>query len=97
MSEENTVTPTEETGGEVSYLGSISLEKEQVQKIIVGYLVSNNPDLKDLSEQQNALKFRPVWLTDESFMEVHFTRLGEDEEVDDASDSVDLSLTDEES
>ena len=94
MSEENTVTPTEETGGEVSYLGSISLEKEQVQKIIVGYLVSNNPDLKDLSEQQNALKFRPVWLTDESFMEVHFTRLGEDEEVDDASDSID---TDEES
>ena len=89
MSDENT---TETPAGETTYLGSISLEKEQVQKIIVNYLVSNNPDLQDLSEQQNTLKFRPVWLTDENFMEVHFTRLGEDEEP---IAGIDLSLTDE--
>tara|TARA_R100000664_G_scaffold33717_1_gene51685 strand:- start:1610 stop:1870 length:261 start_codon:yes stop_codon:yes gene_type:complete len=77
---------TEETGGEVTYLGSISLEKEQVQKIVVNYLVSHNPDLQDISDESNSLKFRPVWLTDDSFMEVHFTRLEET-----AEESIDLS------
>jgi len=95
MSDENTTNTTENTDGEVTYLGSISLEKDQVQKIIVNYLVSNNPDLQDLSEQQNALKFRPVWLTDENFMEVHFTRLEEQDNLTAEPDSVDLSLTDE--
>lgn len=77
---------TEETGGEVTYLGSISLEKEQVQKIVVNYLVSHNPDLQDISDENNSLKFRPVWLTDDSFMEVHFTRL-----EGTAEESIDLS------
>lgn len=94
MSEETTDV-TDQTEAEVTYLGSISLEKEQVQKIIVSYLVNNNPDLQGLSEQQDALKFRPVWLTDENFMEVHFTRRDTQDTTEDDSEGIDLSLTDE--
>tara|TARA_A100001515_G_scaffold32192_1_gene25149 strand:- start:74078 stop:74338 length:261 start_codon:yes stop_codon:yes gene_type:complete len=81
-------TDTEQNAeGEVTYLGSISLEKDQVQKIVVNYLVNHNPDLQEISEDNNSLKFRPVWLTDDSFMEVHFTRLEDsEEEIADLSD-----------
>ena len=89
MSEETTTETNEAATDRVTYLGSISLEKEQVQKIVVNYLVSNNPDLQDLSDQGDTLKFRPVWLSDDSFMEVHFTRKDTEEDSE-----IDLSLTD---
>ena len=93
MSEENvTVTAGQGEQG-VTYLGSIALEKEQVQKIVVSYLVNNNPDLQNLSEQADKLKFRPVWLNDDSFMEIHFTRRDDQGELEDESE-LDLSLTD---
>ena len=84
--ESNTPEDQEQNDGNITYLGSISLEKEQVQKIVVGYLVNNNPELQELSDQSNALKFRPVWLTDDNFMEVHFTRLDDDELSESATD-----------
>tara|TARA_R110002020_G_scaffold11386_10_gene42941 strand:+ start:775 stop:1068 length:294 start_codon:yes stop_codon:yes gene_type:complete len=97
MSEETTIDTSDQANAGVTYLGSISLEKEQVQKIIVSYLVNNNPDLQGLSEQQDTLKFRPVWLTDENFMEIHFTRREEQDITEDDSEDIDLSLTDDNS
>jgi len=93
--EPNTPENQEKAGGNITYLGSISLEKEQVQKIVVGYLVNNNPELQELSDQNNALKFRPVWLTDENFMEVHFTSLDDDESSETTGDGGSIETTDE--
>ena len=87
----NTPEGKEKDEGDITYLGSITLEKEQVQKIIVGYLVNNNPELQELSNQNNALKFRPIWLTDDNFMEVHFTRLDDGETISLAGDSEPLT------
>jgi hypothetical protein len=89
MSEETTTGANETAADNVTYLGSIALEKEQVQKIVVSYLVNNNPELQTLSGETDKLKFRPVWLSDDSFMEIHFTRKDTEEDSE-----MDLSLTD---